>query len=278
MKETVKEKHSNSWQENFLFALGNYYWKSPSGKRLCVVREFAPWSEAAIEKYGALEFESRFEKTEADFWCDQLSLLKKQKYPQDILSANEQFAKEVSEKIWEQKDDKHLIHFYLACWQHLEFESKLSALRESDFDLYILFSFRAAALLLTEIVFNSHSYQAALNIAHDYLEHVQKLSNESLDYELASEIKSNGDAPDGSGPSLFKKLNRPQLGAWNELLRSDIFRYMINTFSPPWQYPSGSVSFRLLLIQALEESGLPGARDFIHSFEIEWAKREEHVA
>lgn len=278
MKEVIKEKHSNSWQENFLFALGNYYWKSPSGKRLCVVREFSPWSEATVQKYGALEYVSRFEKSESDFWCDQLNLLKKQKYPQDMLKAREQFTKEVSERLWEEMDDKHLIHFYLATWEHIDFDGKLGDLRTTDFDLYILFSFRAATLLLTEIVFNAHNYQAALEITLDYLDHVEVLSHATLDYELVSEIKSHGDADAGESANLFKKLNQAQLGAWNELSRAQIFRYGMNTLSLPWQYPSGAISFRMLLIQALEQSGLPAAGDFIHSFEIEWAKREEHVA
>lgn len=266
----------HSWQKNFSFAIANYYWKAPSGKRICVVKEFSRFDQESIKHYKELEVISRFKDEEIKFWLEEFEKLSSPKYPREKREAQKNFTSLVFSKLWLETNEVHLLHFFIAAQMQFKFE--LGQLWDMDAELALTFSFRASLIFLFEILIAENDQQRSRQIANDYIEYCRNLNSKEMDYILVGQLKSEIEGRADHPAELFKKLNEPELGFWNELSRSQIIIYAANRFKPVWKYPANSMTLRKILETALVESGLPEVESFIQSFELKWNLKEERVA
>ncbi len=274
--ETANEILKN-WQQQFPFALANYFWIAPSGKRLCVVREFDLYDPSLVKKYKNLEGACRFDFERAQFWKGELESLQSPRYPNEQIAAADLFGKKINDILWHEKSENEALSFYLACYSYLTSSSEGQWLKDLDFEVHMLLTYRASLVLLIELIFGARSFDVALEKARTYMDLCSLQAEGVGEYDFLSGVK-NSEAPVRFADHLvFKRLDSEVGGRWNELSKSEIFFYSLNHLQFPTKYPTASQSLREHLVKSLEESGLPSAESFLASFEYRWV-REANVS
>lgn len=276
MTNFIEKEQLHSWQKNFPFAIASYYWKSPSGKHVCVVKEFSRFDEESIKRYKILETSSRYHEEEITLWLEELNKLKSPKYPRDKRESQKNFCDLIFSKLWCETNEARVLEFFLAVQMELKFD--LGPLWDIDAELALTFTFRASLIFLFEILIADNDYERSSQITKNYLKHCHNLSSKEMDYFLVGQLKSEIEGRAEHSLELFKNLKDSELGYWNELSRSQIILYTANRITPIWKYPSSSMTLRKTLETALEESGLPEVKEFLESIEVKWEAKEEHVA
>ncbi len=265
-------KSLQSWQEQYPFALANYFWVAPSGKRICVVREFGSYDQRALDKYRSVEPSLRLNFERVEFWQELLGLIKKEKYPQDQIAACDHFADEVFKSLWSERDESESLNFFLAAWPLLEVEKTHSWLKELDFEVFTLLAYRCSLAVLFELIFGSRSFDIAIENVQSYLALCSRESAGIDEFYTLNAIKHNEVPQSFEDVLVFKRLDNELGGRWNELTSNNLFFYSLNLIQFPTKYPSKSQTLRDHVLKALEESGVPNAQEFLKSFESKWMK------
>lgn len=267
----------HDWQGRFSFALANYFWIAPSGKRVCVVREFDLFDSKIHSKFKNLETLSRFNFERVQFWADQLKLVQGARYPSDQIAASEAFGKMIHELLWNEKDENELLNFFIASYELLDAELMIEWIKTLDFEAFVLLAYRSSLVLMLELVFGSRNFEAALAKAKAYLELCSANSKGMGEFNFLEAMKHGECSKEYLDQLIFKNLSSDLAGRWNELSRSEIFFYSLNLLQFPTKYPTNSQSLREHLVNSLEMSGLPSAEAFVASFEGQWV-REANVS
>lgn len=261
-----------TWQEQFPFALASYFWVAPSGKRICVAREFDSYSLDTLQKYKNIDSVSRINFERVELWRKLIELIKNERYPKDQIEACENFAVEVYQSLWNENDENESLSFFIATWPLLEIEKTHSWLKELDFEVFTLMAYRCTLAILFELTFGSRNFDVALENVKSYLALCSSETSGIEQFNVLAAIKDNDLPGNVKDELIFKRLQSQLGGRWNELTGSNIFFYSLNLIQFPTKYPAKSGSLRDHVLKSLEESGLPNAQDFLRSFECRWAK------